>query len=533
MPKTTATLCLLAFLATAASADDTAASIALLVNDANAGAISARVGPALASKDNVTRAAAARVALVRGLTNVLPQIRDALSAESDPDAAREEVRALVILGDAADIDRARAATRKLPPAIDDVITRAVSRRLDAFDVYATTLRGQGFVPTASFFTQALWRHPATGIAAGSRLLGMHDGAGWSALLTSLRESQLAMQPGVMGASLNMPVEEIRVASVWYLIRSYLPDPSLIDQNVRSSLSAPREEASMREAFGRELLGRMLGAERKDDPRWLDWLQSAEADPLLGNDESIFQYFTEKEFLVRKNHCGVTSYDCRMPERRPTRTIPSTLVAEPAYFLPGVLPPGVAGAVVAETRCNGSWLATAGATSDLSGRVQAIELKRIDIDSACEKAVTTLMRLSLATPSSIQSPLATGNILLVHGRRQPPCLDEAPLSSPTASTIHQIGGKVTTPRVKHRQEPQFPESARRAMGPATNVIVILRSIISHDGCVRAVQLIQQSPFPELNAAALVAIGQWTFEPGRLDGKPVDVEFNLTVNFKTSG
>ncbi len=329
MAKMTCTLCLLVLLAAAASADETTASIALLVNDANAEAVSARVGPALASKDNVTRAAAARVALVRGLTKVLPQIRDALAAESDPDAVREEVRALVMLGDTADIDRARDATRKLPTAIDDVISSAVSRRPDAFDIYATMLRAQGFVPTAGFFTQALWRRPTAGVAAGSRLLGMHDSAGWSALLTSLRESQLAMQAGVMGASLNMPVEEIRVASVWYLVRSYLPDPSLIDQSVRSALSAPREEASMREAFGRELLGRMLGAERKDDPRWLDWLQTAEADPLIGNDESIFQYFTEKEFIVRKNHCGTVSYDCRIPEHRPTRTIPSTAVAEPA------------------------------------------------------------------------------------------------------------------------------------------------------------------------------------------------------------
>src|SRR5258706_571109 len=220
MAKLTFTLCLLALLANTASADDTAASIALLVNDANAEAVSARVGPALASRDNVTRAAAARVALVRGLTSVLPQIRDALTAESDPDAAREEVRALVILGDTTDIDRARAATRKLPAAIDDVINDALSRRPDAFEVYATTLRGQGFEPTASFFLQALWRRPDAGVAAGSRLLGMHDGAGWSALLTSLRESQLAMQPGVLGVSLNMPVEEIRVAPVWYLVRSY-------------------------------------------------------------------------------------------------------------------------------------------------------------------------------------------------------------------------------------------------------------------------------------------------------------------------
>jgi hypothetical protein len=42
------------------------------VNDANAEAVSARVGPALASKDKVTSGAAARVALVRGLTGMLP-----------------------------------------------------------------------------------------------------------------------------------------------------------------------------------------------------------------------------------------------------------------------------------------------------------------------------------------------------------------------------------------------------------------------------------------------------------------------------
>src|SRR5437764_13908110 len=163
MAKITSTLCLLALLATPASPDDTAASIALLVTDANAEVVAARVGPALASKDNVTRAAAARVALVRGLTSVLPQIRDALTAESDPDAAREEVRALVILGDASDIDRARSATRKLPAAIDDVITGAISRRPDAFDIYATTLRAQGFVPTASSFTQPARRRPAAGV----------------------------------------------------------------------------------------------------------------------------------------------------------------------------------------------------------------------------------------------------------------------------------------------------------------------------------------------------------------------------------
>ena len=532
MAKTILMLCL-AFLATTAIADDSPASVALLVNETNSEAIAARIGPALEAKDGIARAAAARVALVRGVTSVLPQLRDALTKETDPDAAREEVRALVILGNAADVNLAREATRNLPPAIDDVIARAVSRRPDAFDVYATSLREHGYVPDAAFFTQALWQQPAAVIAAdGSRLLAARDAAGWRSLLTSLRESHLAMLSGVLGPSLNAPTEEIRTASVWYLVCSYVPDPTQIHEYVRAALAAPTEEASTREAFGRELLRRMLGGERKDDPRWLELLQTDEADALLGNDESLFQYFTDKEFQIRKNHCGITPYDCRMPSRRPTKTIPSSAVAEPSYYLPDVLPRGVASAVVSETRCNGAWLALGGATADTAGRVQSIEMKRVEMDNACDKAVTTLMRLSLATPSAIKAPLKTGNILLVHARKQPPCLDEASLSASTTSALHRVGGEVTAPVVKRRVEPEFPESARGAMGGGTNVLVILRSVITREGCVRAVDLLVQSPYPELNAAALKALAQWTFEPGRLRGEPVDVVFNLTVNFRVT-
>ena len=92
--------------------------------------------------------------------------------------------------------------------------------------------------------------------------------------------------------------------------------------------------------------------------------------------------------------------------------------------------------------------------------------------------------------------------------------------------------MTAPVVKRRVEPEFPESARGAMGGGTNVLVILRSVITREGCVRAVDLLVQSPYPELNVAALKALAQWTFEPGRLRGEPVDVVFNLTVNFRVT-
>jgi hypothetical protein len=97
-----------------------------------------------------------------------------MATETDPDTAREEVRALVVLGEVSDVNLARDATRELPPTIDEVIAAAVARRLDAFDIYATDLRKHGYIPDAAFFTQALWRRPVAGVADGSRLLG-HNG----------------------------------------------------------------------------------------------------------------------------------------------------------------------------------------------------------------------------------------------------------------------------------------------------------------------------------------------------------------------
>lgn len=39
-----------------------------------------------------------------------------------------------------------------------------------------------------------------------------------------------------------------------------------------------------------------------------------------------------------------------------------------------------------------------------------------------------------------------------------------------------------------------------------------------------------PDSEINRAALEALAKWTFTPGTLNGVPVDVLFDLTVNFR---
>ena len=44
-----------------------------------------------------------------------------------------------------------------------------------------------------------------------------------------------------------------------------------------------------------------------------------------------------------------------------------------------------------------------------------------------------------------------------------------------------------------------------------------------------QVLKPLPFG-LDQAAVEAVKKWKFKPGTLNGQPVDVIFNLTVNFK---
>ena len=77
------------------------------------------------------------------------------------------------------------------------------------------------------------------------------------------------------------------------------------------------------------------------------------------------------------------------------------------------------------------------------------------------------------------------------------------------------------------EPLFPEEACAAR---ISGIVVLETIIDRTGRVIDAKVLKPLPFG-LDQAAIDAVRQWEFRPGTLDGVPVDVIFNLTINFKS--
>lgn len=104
------------------------------------------------------------------------------------------------------------------------------------------------------------------------------------------------------------------------------------------------------------------------------------------------------------------------------------------------------------------------------------------------------------------------------------IPEGPPEVEPQGPIH-VGGDVKAPIKISTPQPQYTEIARKAR---IQGVVIVQAIIDKDGNVTNVQVLKGLPMG-LDQAAVEAIKRWKFEPATLNGKPVDVYYNLTVNF----
>ena len=80
----------------------------------------------------------------------------------------------------------------------------------------------------------------------------------------------------------------------------------------------------------------------------------------------------------------------------------------------------------------------------------------------------------------------------------------------------------------RVQPLYPPLAKQAHIQGR---VILRAVISRNGMIENLQVL--SGHPMLVQAAIDAVKQWRYRPYFLNGEPVEVETQVTVNFVLSG
>jgi TonB family protein len=90
----------------------------------------------------------------------------------------------------------------------------------------------------------------------------------------------------------------------------------------------------------------------------------------------------------------------------------------------------------------------------------------------------------------------------------------------------VGGDVKPPERVYAPQPTYTEIARKAR---IQGVVIVQAIIDREGNVTNVKVLKGLPMG-LEEAAVEAMKQWKFKPATLNGRPVTVYYNLTVNFK---
>jgi protein TonB len=103
----------------------------------------------------------------------------------------------------------------------------------------------------------------------------------------------------------------------------------------------------------------------------------------------------------------------------------------------------------------------------------------------------------------------------------PTLVATPVAPPRVSVMME-GNLI------HRVQPVYPPIARQARVSGT---VVLQAVISREGSIENLQVV--SGHPMLVRAAIDAVRQWRYRPYILNGDPLEVDTQVTVNFVLDG
>jgi len=92
-------------------------------------------------------------------------------------------------------------------------------------------------------------------------------------------------------------------------------------------------------------------------------------------------------------------------------------------------------------------------------------------------------------------------------------------------VYRVGGGISAPTATSSPDPDYTEEARRAKKQGTCVLWL---IVDSTGHPRDIRVVRGLGFG-LDAKALEAVKQWKFNPALKDGKPVDVQISVEVEF----
>ena len=109
-------------------------------------------------------------------------------------------------------------------------------------------------------------------------------------------------------------------------------------------------------------------------------------------------------------------------------------------------------------------------------------------------------------------------------------DRAPVLAKTPApplTRIRVPAGITAANLVYDVAPKYPPEAGRARIEGT---VVLWAVIGKDGTVKDVRV--ERGLPALVQAAIEAVRQWRYRPYLLNGEPVEVDSQITINFTLS-
>lgn len=92
-------------------------------------------------------------------------------------------------------------------------------------------------------------------------------------------------------------------------------------------------------------------------------------------------------------------------------------------------------------------------------------------------------------------------------------------------VYKVGGGISAPQAVSAPDPDYTEEARRAKKQGTCVLWLIVDAAGHPRDIKVVRGLGLG----LDEKALEAVRQWRFQPALKDGKPVDVQISVEVEF----
>jgi TonB family protein len=91
---------------------------------------------------------------------------------------------------------------------------------------------------------------------------------------------------------------------------------------------------------------------------------------------------------------------------------------------------------------------------------------------------------------------------------------------------KLGGDVEASKIITKVQPLYPEAAKAAGVQGT---VNLHAVIGMNGVPLSLQVINTDVNPDLARASIEAVSKWRYSTTLLNGRPIEVDTNITVNF----